>query len=152
MAAFRAISSGGLVAGILDITYAFVFYGSRGVGPDRILQSIASGVMGRAAYEGGAATALLGGALHFLIAFAAAAVYYAASRRIPLLVRRPYVSGTLYGFGLYLFMNLVVLPLSAFPGSAYSSVAIVTGLLVHMLLIGIPISLSVRRHAGETID
>jgi len=75
----RAIVFGGLVAGVLDITAAFVIYGLRGALPVRIPQSIANGLLGAAAYKGGFATAALGAALHFFIALVATAVYYVAT-------------------------------------------------------------------------
>ena len=76
--AFRAIASAGLVAGILDITSAFVLAGLKGVGPIRVLQGVAMGLLGQQALEGGLATAGLGLAIHFSIAFAAASVFYTA--------------------------------------------------------------------------
>ena len=116
--AARAIAWGGLLAGAGDITFAFVVNGLRGVGPVRVLQSVAGGLLGAAAREGGLAAAALGAALHFLIAFAAAAVYWVAGRRLGVLVRRPVVCGLLYGVAVYLVMNFVVVPLSAVPPGA----------------------------------
>jgi hypothetical protein len=147
--ALRAIFWGGLVAGALDITYAFVFYGLRnGLSPARILQSVASGLLGADAFKGGAATDALGAALHFLITFTAAAVYYAASRRLNFLVRRAFVCGVLYGVLIYAVMNYVVVPLSAVPPrGAPPPVVLVTGLLVHMFFIGLPIALFARRYS-----
>lgn len=76
-----AILVGGSIAGALDITYAIVFSGIRGVPAIRLLQSVASGLLGSAAFEGGVPAAALGLFLHFIIAFSAAAVFYVASRR-----------------------------------------------------------------------
>src|SRR6185503_11837029 len=87
--AASAIVMAGLIAGALDITAAIAFFGPRV--PVRILQSVATGLLGRAAFSGGAATALLGTGLHFLIATGAAAVYYVASRRLALLRDRPWL-------------------------------------------------------------
>ena len=75
----RAILTAGLIAGTLDILDAFIFYGFRGVSPVRILQSIAAGLLGRASFQGGAKTALLGAALHYLIAFTATVVFFLIS-------------------------------------------------------------------------
>lgn len=85
-------------------------YGAR---PIRILQSVARGVLGSASREGGAASAALGGALHYFIAISMAVVYFLASRRLDVLRRRPIACGLVYGVLLYLVMNFVVLPLSA---------------------------------------
>src|SRR3989442_2313125 len=112
--AYQPILLGGLIAGTLDITYACIFsYLRRGTRPSVVLQSVASGALGRSAFEGGAKTAALGLFFHFLIATTAAAVYYVASRRLRFLVNHPCIFGPLYGIGVYLFMNFVVLPLSA---------------------------------------
>lgn len=144
-AAGPAILGAGLVAGALDLIAAFV--NSRG-GPVRTLQAIASGLLGADSYRGGWATALLGAGLHFLIAIAAAAVYYAASRRLKILTSRPVLCGLLYGIAVYLVMNLIVLPLSAFPHRlSYPLVALATGLLIHMFLVGLPIALLVSRYS-----
>ena len=46
---------GGLVMGTLDLLFACTFWGVlRDVAPERILQSIAAGVQGTAAFEGSA--------------------------------------------------------------------------------------------------
>jgi uncharacterized membrane protein YagU involved in acid resistance len=136
------------MAGVFDILFAFVFYSLKGSTPLRILRSVASGLLGAEASQGGLGTAALGLVLHFLIAFGAAAVYYAASRALKLLVRRAVVCGLLYGVAVYLFMNFVVLPLSAIPFKpTYPLDVLLIGLAGHMLLIGLPIALAVRRYA-----
>ena len=142
-----AVLGGGLTAAVLDITYAFVAFGLRGVSPARILQSIASGLLGKAAYQAGAGAAVLGALLHLAIALVMAAVYVAASRRLPALNRRPWLWGPLYGIGCYVVMNYVVLPLSAFPPRTRPPAPVVwiTGVLAHMFLIGLPIALAAKR-------
>jgi uncharacterized membrane protein YagU involved in acid resistance len=144
----RAILVAGFLAGVLDIVAAFVVYGLRGATPPRILQSIASGLLGESAFRGGAATAALGAALHFLIALSAAAVYYTASRWLPVLVRRPVPSGLLYGIAVYLFMNHLVVPLSAVAKRPFSPELAAVILVVHMTCVGLPIALTIARHAA----
>ncbi len=109
----RALAAGTLAVGVLDILDAFIFFGLRGAKPIGILQSIASGVLGRAAYQGGMRTAMLGLFLHFVIAFGVVAVYLVATRIIPALNRRPVVYGVIYGVAVYAVMNLIVIPMSA---------------------------------------
>jgi uncharacterized membrane protein YagU involved in acid resistance len=148
--AARAILTGGLIAGAIDITYACVFsYLRRGVPPGRILQSVASGALGQAAFDGGATTAALGLLFHFLIALIWAAVYYALSRRLRVLARVPYVCGVVYGVVIFAVMNYAVIPLSAAPFGAPppSSPAFNFGILFHMLGIGLPIALATRRYS-----
>ncbi len=144
--AWKGILAGGAVAGVLDILFAFVFYGSHGTAPVRILQSIASGLLGKAAFGGGAATAALGGAFQLLIPTIAAAVYAGFDRALPAVRRNPAVCGILYGAVIYGVMNFVVLPLSAIPWKPrYSIELTVPALLAHMFLIGLPMALLVRR-------
>lgn len=147
---YRAILWGGLLAGVLDITAAFINSALRGGrSPMFVLQSIASGLLGAESYKGGFGSALLGAGLHFLIAFVACAVYYLASRKLEFLVQRFIVSGVLYGVAVYLFMYLVVLPLT-FHRSFFSPLsAVVTGLIIHILCVGLPISLAVRRYSTQ---
>ena len=109
----RALLLGALTVGVLDIFDAFVFFGFRGVPPLRILQAIASGVLGReAAAEGGLGTAALGLLLHFFIAFMVVLVFHLVSRKVPILTRYPLVTGPLYGIAVYFIMTLVVVPSS----------------------------------------
>jgi hypothetical protein len=141
----RALFAGWLLVGTLDIVEVIVFYLFRGVRPMRILQSVASGLLGRDAYSGGVATALLGLALHFLIAFVVVAVYHFASRRLPVLVRYPIVMGTLYGLAVWAVMNLIVVPASAFPRPGMPSGAVLANVLfAHIVCIGIPTALTAR--------
>lgn len=142
---YKAILWGGLLAGILDITAAFVNTSLRGGSPIRVLQTIASGVLGAESYKGGLKSAALGLALHFFIAYVATAVYYAASRKLKFLVQWAVVCGLLYGVVVYLFMYQVVLPL-VFPSRNPNTIgAVVTSLMIHMLFVGLPISLVIRR-------
>ncbi len=140
----RAILCGGLIAGTLDITYACVRGILRGTTAMRILQSVASGLLGRPAFDGGWEIAALGLALHFVIALSAATTYYLASRRLALMVNRPVLSGLLFGALVYLFMSRVVVPLSAAP---FRIPLTLLDLAVHMFFIGLPIALSVWRYA-----
>jgi hypothetical protein len=145
----RAILWGGLLAGLGDITFAFVVSGLRGVGPVRVLQSVASGLLGAAARDGGVATAALGLLLHFTIALVWAAVYWLASRRLRVLVRHPVVCGLLYGAAVYFFMYFVVLPLSAiYFKPTHDASSILLNSAGHMLLVGLPIALAARRHTA----
>jgi hypothetical protein len=145
--ALPTIASAGLIAGILDITSAFVIAGIKGTGSIRMLQGIASGLLGQRSFEGGMATVGLGLAIHFLIAFTAAAVFYAASRKLSSLTEHAVVSGLLYGIAVYIVMYWIVVPL-AFPTARHSMSRDVTAVIIHILLIGLPISLVVRRFSN----
>jgi len=145
--AFPSIFLAGLTAGLLDITAAFVTAGVRGIKPTRILQFIASGVLGTKSFEGGWETAALGAGLHFMIAFSAAGVFYAASRKLSFMTARPITTGMLYGIAVYLFMYWIVVPLSACRPGPFSISATIIAVITHIICVGLPISLMVRRYS-----
>lgn len=142
-----AIFWGGLLAGLFDITQAFVGFGLLGAKPFRILQHIAGGVLGTHSSEMGWTSALLGLVLHFTIAFTAATVYYLASRVMRVLIEHAVLCGLLYGELVFLFMYFVVLPLSALGPARFNIATYITGPIGHTFLVGLPIALSVRRFA-----
>lgn len=140
----RALLWGTLIVGTADILDAFIFFGLRGTRPVRILQGIASGLLGRDSFSGGAATAALGAVLHYFIAFAIVWVFLAASRRLPDLARRPWLYGPLYGLVVYAVMNYVVIPLSLVTVRPKPLAVLANGLLIHMLGVGLPTALIAR--------
>jgi hypothetical protein len=145
----KAIAWGGLLVGVLDGLAATL---SSSAAPIRVFQSIASGLLGREAYQGGLATAALGVALHFFIATSAAAVYVVASRWLPPLVRAAVPCGVAYGVAVFAVMNLVVIPLTFGRMAPYSLAWLLRGLLIHALFVGLPIALCARRFAAPVSD
>jgi hypothetical protein len=145
--ALLAIVWGGFACGVLDITAALVVYGSFGAKPLRLLQGIAGGLLGPRTYNGGIATALLGLLCHVVIAFSAAAVYVAASRFAPFLVRQAVLCGALYGVAVYFFMSRIVVPLSAAAKFPFSLKMMFIGIVIHIFCVGLPIALAARRFA-----
>lgn len=132
------ILGGGLAAGLLDILNAIVFWHLyNGASATAILQSVAAGLQGKAAFAGGAASAALGLALHFLIMCAMAAVYWLACRRWPAMVERPVPAGIAYGLLTWAAMNQVVVPLSRASSPPFIPAWFVDGLLAHVLLVGL---------------
>ena len=124
---------------------AFSYFRS-GVAPSRVLQFVASGALGPAAFQGGSLTAAAGLGFHYLIAFVFTAIFFAAAASQPWLRQRSLPYGALYGLAVYGVMNYVVIPLSQIgPRPAGAAVVVVTGILVHMVFIGWPIALSARR-------
>ncbi len=143
---FQPIFWGGLIAGTLDICAAFLTAWLRaGVGPVRVLHFVASGLIGASAFNGGAKTAILGLALHFLIATTATVVFYLASRNWMALIKRPITFGLLYGVAVYAFMNFIVIPLSRVAQRPATVSGRIIGVLTIMFCIGLPIALIVRR-------
>lgn len=146
MTTARALIYGTVAVAVIESTEVMTFYGLvRGVPPHQILQYIASGLLGRPAFEGGLATTLLGAALHFFNSFVIFAVYLGASRRFSVLVRHPVVCGLLYGAGVHLFMAYVVTPLSAAPRrGAFNPWLFLHGVVSQALVVGLPCAFIAR--------
>jgi hypothetical protein len=147
--ALRAIVAAGLVVGVLDISSAFVIWWQRGVALQRGLQGITAGLLGGNSYEGGMATAGLGLALHFFVAFVVVSVFYLASRKIPFLMKQPLISGAFYGIGVYIVMYWFVLP-TAFPTFRHRLWNELLAIAIHISLIGLPTAFIVRRYSQLT--
>jgi hypothetical protein len=147
----KAIVVGGLLAGLCDMSYALIWFsGVKGVPWMKVPQSVASGLIGKASFDGGLGTVFLGLALHWLISFIWAAIFVVAARRfLPALLRKPIPVGLLYGAFIYIFMNWVVLPLGAMHTKPHFAPwdTWLTGLAVHMFGIGLSISLSAAKTA-----
>ncbi len=148
--AFSTILWIGLVAGTLDITENLVFNQLRGITPKMVFQYIASGLIGMKSFRAGLASVALGVVLHYIIALTWTSIFYAASRKVAILLRRPVICGLLYGGFVYLFMNLVVLPLSGVPRvrAAMTVASRISGVLAVLLCIGLTISLLVSRYGA----
>jgi uncharacterized membrane protein YagU involved in acid resistance len=139
------VLAGGLIAGALDLTFAFVFYGQHGTTPLRILQFIASGVLGRASFQMGLASAALGAFFHFFTSVCAAAIYYLTSLRFSFLTRRVAISGAIFGVLMFLAMRLIVIPLSAIKPGPMPVGAIIGELCSHVFLFGMVIAYAIAR-------
>ena len=136
------VVAGGFVAGTFDIVYACAFWALKAsVPPQRILQSVAAGLLGKASFEGGGATVALGLGLHYFIALSMCVVYYLVARHWALLWQRPILMGGLYGLGLYGVMNYVVIPLSKASRGSGGTLWVALSIAVHVALVGIPIAL-----------
>ena len=147
----RAILWGGLICGVLDISSAVIISITSGGSPIRMLQGIASAVLGPVSFQGGLGTATLGLAMHFGVAFAATAIFYGLSRRFSVTVERALPAGLLYGIFWLLVMYRGVIPLTAAMRALYLPSVVRRPLpdlwpvpfFVHIFCVGLPIALSV---------
>lgn len=140
--ALLAIGVGGFLAGTLSLLLACFQSGWE------IILAIAGGLIGDKADHGGAAIYLLGIFLHFFISFTVAAVYYAASRRLPFLMQHTLISGLYFGATVRVVMIFIVLPLSAL--HATDPIPLKDfwwGVIKEIIFVGLPIAYSVRSFA-----
>jgi len=149
LAGLSRVLAGGLLGGALDLTFAFLYYGPSGATPVRILQFIASGVLGQGSFQMGLESATLGAFFHFFISLCAAAIYYAASLRFSFLTRRWLISAMVFGILVFLTMRLAVVPLSAVKSGPMKISSIIGELCSHMFLFAIPIAYAASRVAAR---
>ena len=145
-----ALLVAGVTVGLLDATDGVIYYGITGPwSPIKVLQYIASGALGSAAFDGGLAAAALGLVIHFALSFSFAGIYLLAATRLPILRSRAVIAGLLYGAAVYLGMNFVVLPHSGTPRMANTAPSLLNGILGHAFLVGLPIALAARTFLGR---
>ena len=142
-----AILNAGAVAGFMDITAASIQAWLAGRTPMRMLQGIAFGWFGRSSLQMGWTSAVVGFLTHFFIATTWAAIYWLASRRLKVLVRHAWWSGTVYAVLVYAVMYQVVMPLSAIHRRIpQTPQQVLVSLMIHVGCVGLPIALIVRAH------
>lgn len=151
--AIKTIALSGFVAGVLDLTtvvtvYAVVQHKTTAI---KILQFIASGILGPKAYTLGTGSAIAGLALHFFIAFSFAAFYFFIFPLIPFLRKQPIISGLLYGLFAWIVMNLIVVPASYVHRGPLTVQGVAIGVVILMLMIGLPVSLITKRNYERSL-
>jgi hypothetical protein len=113
----RRLLRAGIVTAVVDGLFSSVLsvaaYGSTVA---RLFQGVASVLIGPRAFEGGTATAMLGVAMHVLVAFTWSAVFVFGVLRLPWVRRRmgsPWgilAVAALYGPLIWMVMSLAVIP------------------------------------------
>jgi uncharacterized membrane protein YagU involved in acid resistance len=142
----RAILTGGALGGLLDILFAITFAGYNGLPPERLLQIVASGALGKAAFSGGMPAAAFGLACHFALSFVWMAIFFFAARRLPALAGKPLLAAVGYGLLVFFTMRLLVLPLSAFPRPVtFNAFSWGMDILSHIFLFSLPIVWATRK-------
>lgn len=142
-----AIVQAWLIAGSLDITAATIHFLLRGgANPLRLLQFIASGILGKDAFAGGIATALVGLLLHYTIALIWTTLFFLVAARAPMLVQNVVVSGVMYAILVWCIMNFAVLPLSNAAKQPVNPLQSLIGAAILVLCIGIPIAYFARKY------
>lgn len=140
-----AILVGGLVAGTVDISAAALI---NMIDPRVILRFIAGGVLGKAALQGGAAVAWLGLFLQWGMSLVIAAIFVLAALRLRWLAARTVLAGLAYGVVVFVVMNYVVMPLSAWHRINHFTPASLAWNLLAMLVYGLIIAICARRFLG----
>ncbi|WP_221392278.1 DUF1440 domain-containing protein [Dyadobacter sp. NIV53] len=146
------ITLAAFLSGLLDLVVAIIVYSILldKTTALRILQSVASGVFGKTAYSGGIEMAVIGLVFHFIISFIFTYLYFFAYTRLAFLRKERVFSGFVFGFFIWLVMNLIVLPITfsgLFPSDFVSALI---GIAIIIISIGIPVSLIAHFYYNRT--
>lgn len=147
----KILTTGALI-GLLDAIAACTnAWFSYGIIPHRVWQYVASGLLGEAAYKRDVLPTIVGLAIHFTIAITATFIFYVLYKRWGHVLRPIVVIGAIYGIGIWIVMNYIVIPLSVigrYPGDVLQ---IIIGLLIHIFVIGIPMAVLVKRQTASDL-
>lgn len=106
----------------------------------QIFQGIASGILGKEAFNEGAKSAILGLLLHYFIAFCWVIFYFLLYPRLKFLRKNIIASAVIYGLFVWLVMNVFVLPGTFGRAPVLTMNNIFTGSIILMVAIGLPVS------------
>ena len=145
----------GFVVALLDMSFAQTYWVviRQATTFARVVQSIAAGLLGKAAFQGGGATVVLGAICHCVVAFGWAGVFLLAARRWHAF-RRVLDSrggalkvGVPFGMLVWIVMDLVVIPLSRARPTPVASSWFFVSLFWHAVGVGPPMAIVFRRPA-----
>ena len=136
---------GGIIAGTLDIGAASLINSAK---PTRILQVIASGLLGKSAFADNS-TVGLGLVLQWAMSIIIASIFVVAVQWRPVLKRHWLKAGLAYGVVIFLVMNYVVLPLSAIGHPPRFRVVHFMEDIVAMLLFGMIVAFFARERPNR---
>ena len=146
-----AVLTTGLIAGTLDILAAMTSaYIQRGMSPERLLQYVASGLFGTDAFNGGATMALTGLVMHFMIAISWTLLFYLLYPWLSILRKNKILAGIVYGAFVWVMMNRVILPFTAIPKAPFNPVSALIGMVILMLMIGMPNAFFAAKYYKES--
>ena len=147
-----------MLIGTLDILSAFIHYYFVSHKTDflSIFQFIASAIYGKAAFTGGTKTIIVGALSHYTIALGASAVFFLLYPRIAWLRKNKIAAGILYGIGVWVVTNWMILPITHIAHRVFhvSNALINIGILIGC--IGLPLSFIAAwfysRNAAQTVS
>jgi glucan phosphoethanolaminetransferase (alkaline phosphatase superfamily) len=158
---FKPILYAGVLVGILDITAACIqTHIEFGMPPLRVLKSVAGGLLGRGAFQGGFGVAALGLAMHFTMALAVATVFYLLIRRfaLPKKLLGVVAVGLLYGAAVFAVNNFLTAYFMSWVRNLYLHTPVLfrppmgwSQLVIHLFCVGLPIALVMHRFAPTTV-
>ena len=144
------IIKAGVVAGILDICFAFLYsYIKRGTNPVTVLQNVAKFVLGKETITNAVILSITGLLIHFIIALLWAALFFILYRRLNLMKINKIVTGILYGLFVWTIMNVVLLPLWSHKPFVFNPESSTINAVILILAIGMSLSLIAHQYFSK---
>ncbi len=140
----KAILKTGLIAGTMDGLAAVVILAKMNF--TGVFQYVASGVFGKASFEGGAATTIAGVGFHYFNAFAFTVFYFVIYPRLAFLQKQMFVSALVYGIFVWCVMNLIVVPMSNVAMAPFNWGRAFLNMAILIVCIGLPIAYFVKNY------
>ena len=143
----KALIKTTLLAGTLDISAAcFQAYLTKGTTPGSVLQFIASGLFGKAAFAGGYGMMAMGLLFHFLIVFACATIFFIVYPMAKFLHWSIIVNSLLIALVAWVVTTRIVLPLSAIKTGVFSVDKAAIAIAILFVCVGLPISIAAKQY------
>ncbi|HZV69141.1 MAG TPA: hypothetical protein VFG10_06335 [Saprospiraceae bacterium] len=147
---FTTILLTGLLAGTLDITAAIVILAKMRAG--MVFKYIASGAFGKEAYTAGPQMILFGAFFHYLIAMTITVIYFLVYPRLSFLKTNKILSAAWIGIWAWIFMNIVVVPISQIGPIKLTPESVIKNLVILMVCIGLPVSILISQYYTQARD
>jgi len=135
-----------IIAGTLDIIAACInAWLSNDVMPDRVLAYIASGIWGKAAYNGGPEMIFFGLLIHYIIVFSCVFCFFWLYSRWSLLRRSIAANAVLIAFTAWLVTTQLVLRMSRITVPPFRVSGAIIAIAIPIICLGFPIAYAASR-------
>jgi hypothetical protein len=135
-----------LFVGTLDILAAFLLYFLQtGKNPVGILNFIASGIFGKAAFSRGNLMPMAGLFFHYVIALAFTVFFFMIFIKLNKILKNKLLIGIIYGVFIWVVMNTIIGPLSNIPKRSFDMINAILNILILITCMGIPLSFIVAK-------
>jgi hypothetical protein len=142
-----------LIAGTLDIVAACLrAYVTSGITPNRILQYIASGVFGKAAYSGAYSMMALGLFFHYTIAFACVACLFWLYPKWSFLWHSIWLNALLIGVVAWFVTTQIVVRLSRISAAPLKLGDALIAMSILVVCIGVPTAYFAKRFFSQLME
>lgn len=143
----------GIVVAVLDGIAGIIFFHIRlNFSPSKFMQWIASAIEGPSAFTAGSSAIIEGVVIHLLSSIIMAALYYLAYQSSRIIRGNTVISGIIYGFGIWIVMNLIVFPLSNVPPAPFVLFNALISITWHIVLVGLPIAIITNSHSKKSYN